>query len=530
LILSFIMTSCGTAITSSSTPISTTSASVPASSVSATNTTAPDSSTPEYGGTLRVIAGFSTGSAGGWPFEPQGQSQQGYMILETLIRGDNKGKINPWLAESFKLADDHKSVTFNLRNGVKFHDGSDFNADVAKWNLDNYISSVSKQLPDYVLSVDKIDDYTIRVNFSKWDNTFWTSLENVCFMISKIAFEKNGKEWCLSNPIGTGAFKFVSFDRDTSFKAVKNPNYWGKDAQGRQLPYLDGIDTLYISDPLTSKATMQAKEADMTDVAPGKGASDYQAMGLNVLVSIGASLNLIGDTAHADSPFSKKEVREALEYAIDRETIAKAFGFGYFTAPYQIQGPANVSYNPNFTLGRKYDPDKAKQLLATSGYPDGFKCTMSIIPAPFNRDMYVAVQNYLAKVGIQIELGYTTNMLSWLDQQNSLHSVLNMLPFMDFNGNFNMSIQQALGPTAVYNKNWQRTDEFMKLYNASIASNYPDTKLINDITDYLVQEALVTPFIGSGLSWAIQPYVMNGGWYEGSIAASWKPEQTWLDK
>ena len=97
------------------------------------------------------------------------------------------------------------------------------------------------------------------------------------------------------------------------------------------------------------------------------------------------NFHLIPDTANPDSPWANQKVREAVEYAIDREGIAKALGYGYWQAPYQIPPRASSAYDSNFTLGRKYDLEKAKQLLAEAGYPDGFKMTIISFPNPCSR-------------------------------------------------------------------------------------------------------------------------------------------------
>ena len=120
--------------------------------------------------------------------------------------------------DSYKLADDHMSITFTLRKGIQFHDGSSFNATVAKWNMDNQITA--KKTSTWA-SVDLIDDYTVRVNFTKWQNTNRSGFSGAtAWMVSKAAFDKNGLDYVRQNPIGTGPFKFVSFLKDTSFKTI----------------------------------------------------------------------------------------------------------------------------------------------------------------------------------------------------------------------------------------------------------------------------------------------------------------------
>ena len=123
------------------------------------------------------------------------------------------------------MADDLKLITFNLRKGVVFYDGSDFNVEVAKWNLDNMIKAEVSAFALF-FSVDIIDDYTIRVNFTKWQSTLPMSFAEGNPWVptgSKAAFEKNGLEWMRANPVGTGPFKFESFQLDASLKVVRNP-------------------------------------------------------------------------------------------------------------------------------------------------------------------------------------------------------------------------------------------------------------------------------------------------------------------
>ena len=143
--------------------------------------------------------------------------------------------------------------------GRQFHDGTDFNARAAKWCLDHAIEA--KTVAGF-LSVDIIDDYTIRINLDKYRNTHMNVLaQSVCNMISPTAYEKNGKEWAEWHPVGTGAFKFVSFERGSKVTYAKWDGYWQK---GR--PYLDGIEYLLIRDPMTQMAAMRSSGPDKVQV------------------------------------------------------------------------------------------------------------------------------------------------------------------------------------------------------------------------------------------------------------------------
>jgi peptide/nickel transport system substrate-binding protein len=443
------------------------------------------------------------------------------LVVEPLLHVDSQGNITPCLAESYKVADDLKSITFSLRKGVKFHDGSDFNAQVAKWNLDN---TIAKKSQPYWVSVDIIDDYTIRLNLNSWSNTILTGMEAPSLMVSQAAFQKNGMDWMRANPVGTGPFKFVSFQRDVSYETVKNPNYWitGK-------PYLDGVKILYVADPLTQKAAMQAGEADAIQIEPGKMASDLKALGLEEHVKVMSTFSLLPDTAHPDSPFANQKVREAVEYAIDREAIAKAFSYGFWPAPYQIPPPGDPAYDPNFSLARKYNVDKAKQLLTEAGYPNGFSATLSVIPVGIDRNIPVAIQTNLAAIGIKLALSYPDSIPKWMQDSNTLQNALILQP-VSGGSNWNSTLAFSFQPGLQFqNGVWLRTPEFIQLYNASMTSRAADLNLIHAVNNYLSQGAQVIPVFNGGSGFAYNSYVMDAGWSE-RFSWGWKVEELWLNK
>ncbi|OGO24880.1 MAG: hypothetical protein A2144_06595 [Chloroflexi bacterium RBG_16_50_9] len=234
------------------------------------------------------------------------------------------------------------------------------------------------------------------------------------------------------------------------------------------------------------------------------------------------------DTAHPNSPFANKKVREAAEYALDREAIARAFSYGFWQAPYQIPAPSTTPYNPNFTLARKYNVAKAKQLMAEAGYPNGFSATLLVIPVGIDRNIPVAIQNNLAAIGIKLELNTPAAIPKFLQDSNTLQNALILQPV--FSGaNWNGALAFALRPgLTMMNSIWLRTPEFIKLYDATLTSPTADVGLIRAATDYLSAEAQVIPVLLGGSGYAYLPYVMNGGWNDRENG--WKPEEIWLNK
>jgi ABC-type transport system substrate-binding protein len=479
--------------------------------------------TPKYGGTMTWIAGKSRPLIG-WPPDLMMNNVVVFVqsVLETLLRADAKGNVYPWLAKSYKVADDKKSITFVLRKGVKFHDGSDLNAEVVKWNLDNMIKAKLKR---QWASVDMIDDYTVRVNFKAWkSNSLLDFNEGIAppLIISKAAFDKHGLDWVRRNPVGTGPFKFVSFTPDVGFKAVKNPDYWVK---GK--PYLDAVEFKIVANLETNKMLMQAGEGDITSTMLGKAAADYAKMGLHVEPRAESVWVIVPDTANADSPWAKKKVREAAAYAIDRETIAKSMGFGYWVAPYQIPPRASLAYDPNYALGRKYNPQKAKQLLKEAGYPNGFETT--IIGFPFSdKRILLILQAQLGEIGIKVKLTYT-NMSKWVPimfpGRAPTNSVL-FTPVPRFDANFIGGTQFLFNRLS---KSWARTPDAMKANKAALDAPTIDVKLVRAVNDIFIRDALLIPVHEGGFCRVKRPYVMDSYDQRGYLLF-WDIESAWLNK
>ena len=479
--------------------------------------------TPKYGGTMTYIMA-PTRPLIGWPPDLMMNNVVFFVqaCLETLLRADAKGNVYPWLAKSYKIADDMKSITFKLRKGVKFHDGSDLNSEVVKWNLDNMIKAKLKR---NWASVEIIDDYTVRVNFKVWSSTTILDFnEGIAppFIISKAAFDKNGLDWVRRNPIGTGPFKFVSFTPDVSFKAVKNPDYWVK---GK--PYMDAVEYKMVADPQTMKMLMQAGKGDMTNTMLGKSAADFAAMGLNIQPREESVWVLVPDTANETSPWAKKKVREAAAYAINREAIAKSMGYGYWKAPYQIPPRASLAYDPDFALGRKYNPQKAKQLLKEAGYADGFKT--KLIGFPFSdRKILLILQAQLAEIGIQVKIEYT-DMSKWVPIMFPGRAPTNSMlftPVPRFDSSFMGGTQFLFNRLS---KSWKRTPEAVKANKAALSSPTIDVKLVRAVNDSFIRDALLIPVHEGGQVRVKRDYVMETYDQRGYILF-WDIEDTWLNK
>jgi peptide/nickel transport system substrate-binding protein len=319
-------------------------------------------------------------------------------FFDHLFSLGDDGKYQPRLALSWNTSVDGKSITFKLRQGVTFHDGTPFNAQAVKSNLDNLIPP-NVAILSGITSVDVVDDYTVKLNLSEYNNLilYHFAANPATYMYSPEALKKNGADWATIHPVGTGPFMLKDYQPDISLTLVKNPNYWDKG-----LPYLDGIKIVAVSDPMTQTITLKAGQAHaIYDVQTA--AAQLRDEGYPLQMASGSLVGINFDIKNSKM-FSNFKVRQAIEYAIDKETICSGPGLGLYTPVYQILSDTSPDYNPA-CLPRKYDPTKAKKLLAEAGYPTGFSFRMFMLDSSW-KDGWVAIQSYLDAVGIKMEINY----------------------------------------------------------------------------------------------------------------------------
>jgi peptide/nickel transport system substrate-binding protein len=389
-----------TTTTSSTTPPAT---STPASSTPATTIPTPAAGTPVYGGTLRIAMASDVASLG-YPELMQGAQDQTQArpAIESLFRLDGTGNAVPWLVDTYKEDPAAKTITLTMKKGIKFHDDTDMDATAIKWNMDTYkASAMGAGTFAFVQSIDVVDALTVRFNLTQWDNTLINNF--ACsppgYIISPTAVQKNGVDWARNNPVGTGPFKLVSFQRDVKKVFQRNENYWIKGQ-----PYLDQIEFDIIADSTVESAALIKGEVDIFSQTTPKDAVSLKQQGFKVSqATVGGGLRvLVGDSAHADSPWSNLKVRQAAAYAIDQQAIIDTVYKGLNVKTNQNAMPGTWSYNPNLA-GYPYNPDKAKQLLAEAGMPS-VKSTIILVNDPYQVSAYTAVQGYLAAVGIDCQL------------------------------------------------------------------------------------------------------------------------------
>ncbi len=454
-------------------------------------TTAPAATTPaaeaaKYGGILRQALTVTPARPIGYLSE--GAPDSGTVAapsLESLVSVDKKGSIVPMLAVSWEIAADAKSMIMRLRKGVKFHDGSDFNAQVAKWNMDLMIAA--KVTLDWT-SIDVVDDYTIRVNFPAYKNTILTNMAiRVTQMASKAFVDKNGIEAARWHPVGTGPFIFVSYERDAKLTFKRNPNYWdpGK-------PYVDGLEFIILQDATVRKLAFQKGDIHRL-AASGIDAVELKKAGYEMITDRGGTFVLIPDSKNKTSPWSNINVRLAASYALDREALNGALGYGFTAPAYQIHPGFEQTAIPNLDK-HLYNPAKAKQLLRDAGYPTGIKTKMHVFTRVVPNDYSTAVAAMLRDASIDIEVDNPTAAkyedLRYGGWSNAVlhHALINYSNFASM----------ELYWTGLQFPSVKLPAGFLEGSKTMSATPEPDPKLIQAVVRLIHDDVMVVPYLEQG--------------------------------
>ncbi len=397
-----VVTGCGSTADTKGTGAATTStvsAEATATAGTADTTGSETTVTAKKGGNLNIIVRRPPVKFGYPPNVAGGDRDTIPPVFERLLCIDDKGEYKPELAASWNYSEDGKTLTFKLREGIKFHDGTDFNAEAVKLVFESLIPPQSTIIMG-VSSVEAVDTYTVKFNLSEYNNLILYQIASAyeCYIYSPTAVKEHDKDWANTHPIGTGPFKFDSYEKDTSLKLVKNPDYWQKG-----LPNLDSITWLIITDGMTQALSYKAGDADAIFDVGTSVVSTLKDEGAIIKKAPGAVYALTFDSKN-NPALSDPRVRQAIEYAIDKKAICSGTGLGLYEPAYQVVPSNSPSYNPNCE-DRTYNLEKAKQLLAEAGYANGLTIDCFFLDT-YWRDGITAVQAYLAKAGITLNMNF----------------------------------------------------------------------------------------------------------------------------
>ncbi|WP_164985020.1 ABC transporter substrate-binding protein [Ammoniphilus sp. CFH 90114] len=323
-------------------------------------------------------------------------------LYDQLVRLNADGSdIEPGLATDWSISDDGKSYTFNLRPGVKFHNGMPVTAQDVKFSLERAKSDESNWNWMYT-AFDSVEVKSNSQVVIHLNTPYIPLLSTLALFSSSIVPEQivkeNGKDYLTNNPVGSGPFMLDNWQRGQKVVLKKNPEYWqaGK-------PYLDGVEFLQVPEDTAKIFKLQAKELDIASNVPFNTLEQLKTdPALEVIVAPFARVDMIPINTTKE-PFNDVKIRQAMNYAVNKKDIIQAVLMG--------QGEPAASYLPKVMYfndqlkGYPYDLEKAKQLMSESSRPNGFKTTLTINAGnEINSQVAVIVKEQLKEIGIDIEI------------------------------------------------------------------------------------------------------------------------------
>ena len=373
-------------------------------------------------------------------------------IYDTLVDyDDDNTEVVPGLAERWESSKDGKTWTFYLRKGVKFHDGTDFNAEAVVYNFERWMD---KDHPDHkggefpyygymfggykgdkghvIKSVTAVDEYTVKFELNYPQAPFLNNLAMPPFGIASPTAVKKDPEGFGQKPVGTGPFKLDSWKKNDTITLVKNEEYWQEG-----LPKLDKL--IYRSIP-ENAARFSALQAGDIDIMDGLNPSDVklvkQNQNLQIFERPGMNVAYLAFNTEK-KPFNDPKVRQALNHAVNKEGIIKSF-YADLAKPAKNPMPDVLwGYNDQIK-DYEFDLDKAKKLLKEAGYADGFKVDFwaPTDPRPYMPDgkkIAEFIQADLAKIGVKAEI-VSYDWQTYLDRTGKGEHSMALLGWIGDNG------------------------------------------------------------------------------------------------
>jgi peptide/nickel transport system substrate-binding protein len=366
-------------------------------------------------------------------------------IFETLVKYEkDQGEIIPCLAESWKCSEDGLIWSFKLRRGVKFHDGTPFDAHAVVFNFnrwmdrDNpyhnnsfrYWNYIFGGFPGFIKSVKALSDYFLEIKLSKPYAPFLNALAMPAFGIASPEAIKESNGNLYDNPIGTGPFIFKKWEKNKSLFLERNDNYWSQIAKINELEFRvipsskDRLEELkqgniHIADFLSME--------DIEDIKFDPNLHLYLRPSFNVGY---LSMN------NEKYPFNKREVRMAINHAIDKERLITEV-FNNMAKPAITYLPPSLwGYNENLEV-YEYNPEKAKELLKEAGFPEGFKTTLWVmdasreyLPKPLETAQFI--KESLKKIGIRAEI----MIFTWNQYIKKMHNGEHDMALIGWTGDY----------------------------------------------------------------------------------------------
>jgi len=364
---------------------------------------------PQYGGTLRVAYQLAPGALDPVVGRSGGDAYYWRQFVDQLVDADPQLAPRPEtsLAESWDISDP-KKVELRLRKGVEFHDGTPFNAEAVKFNIERLLNPATKATPraafGAVDTVEAVDEHLVRLHLKRpWGSVLGTLADRGGAMNSPTAVRKLGADY-IFKPVSTGPFKVAEFVSGSHVRFVRNEKYWGRDAAGNPLPYLDEIVVNTVRNQTVQVSSLKAGEMDLIYLPYREVGNFLDDPTYNVRKFDGGGIALTLQYNQAKPPMDNVNLRLAVAHAINPELINRAV---YFNRAIIAKGgmwpTGSWAYDP--TVNRPtYDLAKAREYLKLGGKPNGFEMDAIIWPSEINTPSAEIIRAQLGAVGIKLNL------------------------------------------------------------------------------------------------------------------------------
>lgn len=320
-------------------------------------------------------------------------------IYDSLVWRDGDGNLIPGLAESWEFPSETQMV-LQLREGVTFHNGEPFDADDVVFSYNRLFdkenpSPLLRSLQGFVDSVDKIDDFTIRVNMPAPRATVVPTLIRVPILPSE-TFAEIGAQAFGVNPVGTGPFKFVRWDANQQIVLARNDDYW----RGR--PDVGEFIVRIIPEDFARFASLKNGEVDIITNLTSERVQEIEGDPNLKWGGVHSARNMFVGMQTKEPPFDDLRVRQAMNYAVDVDALIEVLMGGHAFSNASVCTQTLFGAVEVEPFG--YDPEKARMLLAEAGYPDGFETTMIGPVGRYTKDkeMQEAIAGMLSEVGVKV--------------------------------------------------------------------------------------------------------------------------------
>ena len=328
-----------------------------------------------------------------------------WTLYDSLLTAPWYGPVEPGLAESWEISEDGTEYILHLRKDVVFHNGDPFTAEDVVFSWETYSQEGCPKRYHWTLAetVEAIDEYTLRITTSAPNALLLTTMGSEWLIVPKKYYQEVGQEGFTEHPIGTGPFMFQEWVRGDHVTVVANPNYWRENS-----PKLEKITFKPIPDSSTRVAALQTGQIDLATRLTAEEAQrlmgDPNIRIIRYVKDRPCYISFNNLSTGLGTPIIDPKVRLAMNYAVDVQAIVDAIFNGFAQPSTGFVTPANVGFDNADPF--PYDPEKARQLLAEAGYPDGFKIDMACPDQAYVHinEVCEAVVGYLADVGIEADL------------------------------------------------------------------------------------------------------------------------------